>query len=239
MKEEEIKLAHACYCGEVSMVDRWVGRLLDRIKSIGLWENSVIVFTSDHGFYFGEHGYFGKTIQANEHCRQSPLYREITRVPLLIYVPGIKPRKVESIVSSADIMPTLLELAEVEIPQTVQGKSLVSLLEEGKDAFRDFVVTSPPLYNRGEPSKIVDDWVRTVEEPHFSTITTSKWTFLYSTESSPAQLYDIENDPKESHNVIDKNWQVAEDLHQKFIRFLVELGTDDYRLGPRRQLISL
>ena len=236
LKEEDIKIAHACYCGEITMVDRWVGRLLDRVKSIGLWENTVIVFTSDHGFYFGEHNFFGKLRQQNNQAYQSPLYQEITRVPLLIYVPGIKPKKVKAMVSLVDIMPTLLELAEVKTPETVQGKSLVSLLEEEKDTFRDFVVSSPPLYNAGESSKIVDDWTRTVKKPHFSTIATPKWTFLYSTENSPAQLYDIENDPKESQNVLDKNWQVAKDLHQKFVRFLEGLGTDEHYLASRREL---
>lgn len=245
LKEEDIKVAHACYCGEITMVDRWVGRLLDRIKSIGLWENTAIVFTSDHGFYFGEHGYFGKTRETTgatlreSRSYQSPLYREITRVPLLIYVPGIKPRKVKAMVSSVDIMPTLLELAEVEIPETVQAKSLGSLIRGEKDTFRDFVISSLPLYNPGETTKIVDNWLRSVEEPHFSTVTTPKWTFLYSTENSPAQLYNIENDPKESQNVIGKNWQVAQALHREFVTVLEKVGTDEDHLAPRRRLINL
>lgn len=239
LKKEDITVAHACYCGEITMVDRWIGRLLDRVKSMGLWENTTIVFTSDHGFYFGEHGYFGKTRHTNQRSYQSPLYQEITRIPLLIYVPGVNPRKVEAMVSLVDIMPTILELAKLEIPETVQGKSLVSLLRGEKDTFRDFVITSPPLYNPGEPTKIVDDWLRTVEEPHYSTITTPKWTFLYSTENSPAELYDIENDPTESQNVIDKNWQVAEKLHQKFVRFLEKVGTDEHHLTSRRRLTKM
>jgi len=236
VKEEDIEIAHACYCGEITMVDRWVGRLLDRVKSIGLWENTAIVFTSDHGFYFGEHGYFGKLIQESGRAYQSPLYQEVTRVPLLIYVPGIKPRKVKVLVSLVDIMPTILELTGAKIPESVQGKSLVPLLREERDNFRDFVVTSPPLYNPGEQSKIVDDWLRTVEEPHFSTVTTPKWTFLYSTENSPGQLYDIGNDPKESQNVIGKNWQVAKNLHEKFVRLLEKVGTDEHYLALRRRL---
>jgi len=236
LKEEDVKVAHACYCGEISMVDRWVGQLLDKVKSMNLWENTAIVFTSDHGFYFGEHGYFGKSRNKGLHWLQSPLYQEITRVPLLIYVPGIKPRRIKALVSSIDIMPTILELAEVEIPDTVQGKSLLPLLKGERDIFRDFVITSPPLYNPGEPSKIVDDWLRMVDEPHFSTITTPKWTFLYSTKAYPAQLYNIEDDPKESQNIIDKNWHIAKDLHQKFVEFLEKVGTDERHLAPRRRL---
>ena len=244
LKEEDIKLAHACYCGAVTMVDRWVGRLLDRVKSMGLWDDTAIIFTSDHGFYFGEHGFFGKTIQTGAYqpgpsrAYQSPLYQEITRVPLLIHLPGMKGRRTKALVSSVDIMPTLLELAGVEIPESVEGKSFLPLLREEKDTFRDFVLTSPPLYNPGDSSRVVDDFLRTVEEPHFSTVTTPKWTFLYSTENSPAQLYDIENDPKESENVIAKNRQVAQDLHQKFLNLLEKVGTSERHLASRRRLES-
>ncbi len=236
LKEEDVKLAHACYCGEITMVDHWVGRLLNRVKSMGLWENTAIVFTSDHGYYFGEHGFFGKGRAKGRYWFQSPLYREITQVPLLIYVPGIKSRRVKALVSSVDIMPTLLELAGVKVPEVVQGKSLVPLLKGEENTFRDFTVTSSPLYNPGEPSKIVDDFLRVVKKPHFSTITTPKWTFLYSTESFPAQLYDLKNDPQESKNIIDKNWEVAKDLHQKFVDFLEGLGTSEHHLGSRRHL---
>ena len=239
LKEEDIKIAHACYCGEITMVDHWIGKLLDKVKSIGLWKNTAIVFTSDHGFYFGEHGYFGKTRHDGLRSHQSPLYQEITRVPLLIYVPGIKPRKVKAMVSSVDIMPTLLELTRVEIPKAVQGKSLVPLLRGEKDTFRDFVVTSLPLYKADGPTKIVDDLLRTVADPHLSTITTPKWSLLYATEAYAAQLYNIKDDPKESQNVIDGNRAVAQDLHQKFVELLEDVGTDEIGLAPRRRLRKL
>ena len=236
LKEEDIKIAHACYCGEITMVDRWVGRLLDRLKSLGMWEKTIIVFTSDHGYYFGEHGFFGKSRHTDRGMWASPFYQEITRVPLLIYIPGMKPRKVGAMVSLVDIMPTLLKLAEIEAPEVVHGKSLVPLIRGERDNIREFVVTSSFPWNPGEDSRIVDNWIRLVHEPHFSTVTTPKWTFLYSTGNTQAQLYDVENDPKELHSVIKENWQVAKDLHKEFVRFLEEAGTDELHLGPRRRL---
>ncbi|MDQ3670162.1 MAG: sulfatase, partial [Actinomycetota bacterium] len=59
LTEEDIQTAHATYCGEVTMVDRWIGRLLEKLDVLGLTDNTVVLFTSDHGFFFGEHGYFG------------------------------------------------------------------------------------------------------------------------------------------------------------------------------------
>src|SRR5215211_5053611 len=60
LSEDDVDLGHATYCGEVTMVDFWIGRLLAKLDVLGLRENTLVFFTSDHGFYFGEHGYFGK-----------------------------------------------------------------------------------------------------------------------------------------------------------------------------------
>ena len=60
MSEDDLELCHDMYCGEVTMVDRWIGILLDKIRKLGIWEDTAIIFTSDHGFCFGEHGLLGK-----------------------------------------------------------------------------------------------------------------------------------------------------------------------------------
>lgn len=254
LEEEDIKVAHACYCGEISMMDSWVGRLLDRIESLGILDNTVILFTSDHGFYFGEHGYFGKCkakgkISSNFYATgresgesswyRSPLYREITRIPLLIYIPGISPRRIKAAVSSVDIMPTLLELAKVEIPETVQGQSLVALIRGTKRNLHDFVVTSQALYSPGEKTRMVDDLERMIKEGHASTITWEKWTFVYTMEGERAELYNMESDPSQSQNVIYDNWQVAKEMHHEFVNFLEKTGTDESKIAPRRTLSKL
>ena len=238
LAEEDVKIAHACYCGEISMVDHWVGHLLNKVKSLGRWDDTVILFTSDHGFYFGEHGYLGKTKEndARTFWARSPLYQEITRVPLLVYIPGVEPRETEAMVSLSDLMPTILELAQVESPKTVQAQSFVPVLKGEKDSFRDFVVTSVPLYNPGEVTKIVDDWERKIEEFQPSTITTQKWTLLYAAENCLTELYDILRDPNQSQNVLSENWEIAKDLHQKFIAFLEQVGTSEHNLVHRRRL---
>ena len=133
-------------------------------------------------------------------------------------------------------MPALLELAGIEIPKGVQGSSFVSILKEKKSTFRDFAVTSWPLYNPGERTRAVDDWLRVVKEPQPSTITTKKWTLLYSLEEHPVELYDMEWDPNQSQNVINKNWEVAKDLHRRFVGLLENTGTDAHLLTPRKKL---
>ncbi len=262
MTEEDVKIAHACYCGEVSMVDHWVGRLLDKIESLGLLDDTMVVFTSDHGFYFGEHEYFGKGMQEGCPWQQtkhgvaeeffggegektwyswlrSPLYEEIIRVPLLISLPGRSPGRTRAMVSSVDLMPTILELAKVKIPSVAQGRSLVPLLHEKEDSVHDFVVSSWPLYNVGEQTRMVDDWVRKIKEPEPSTITAGDMALLYTMEGYPAELYDIKSDPRQSQNIINENWEIARELHQRFVKFLEIIGTAEYLIAPRRTLSKL
>ena len=139
-------------------------------------------------------------------------------------------------VSSVDIMPTILELAGVEIPGSVQGKSLVPLLKGKNEVLRESVVTSLPLYRPGEKTRIVDDWERKIKEPQPSTITTKEWTLLYSDASSPAELYNTKDDPTQSNNIIFENWEIAKDLHHRFVSLLDQLGTDESNLSCRRHL---
>ncbi len=241
LKKEEVEIAHACYCGEVTMVDRWIGRLLNRVESMGLLNNTIIVFTSDHGFYFGEHGYLGKLIRdENEDWCYSPLYQEITRIPLLVYVPELKTRQTDAFVQPPDLMPTLLDLVEVESPQELQGRSFSSVLKGEKETFRDLAVTSLSLLcSPGEKTRAVHGLERRVKEPLPSTITTQEWTLLYSIENHPAELYNIRRDPSQSQNVLNENFGMAQDLHRRFIEFLKKIDTKQRYLGARREIKKL
>lgn len=237
---QDVEVAHACFCGEVTMVDRWVGRLIERLESLNLMDKTAIVFVADHGFYFGEHGQFGKAVRKEVEGAgmfvRSPLYDEVARVPLLIYVPGVKPRRSEALVNQPDLMPTVLELAGVEIPDVVQGKSLASLLKGKNKQGREFVVITWPLYNPGDITRAVDAFERRVAEPLPSTITDGKWTLIYAMEGERVELYNVETDPQQKRNVFRNNRKIAKELHRKFVTMLEELGTEERLLTPRRKL---
>jgi len=81
LTEEELKHCRALYAGEVTLVDRWVGYLLERVESLGLMDNTAIFFTTDHGFYLGEHGYIGKSLITPEYQQAIPLYPEVSASP--------------------------------------------------------------------------------------------------------------------------------------------------------------
>lgn len=260
LSEADVEKAQAHYCGEITMVDNWVGRLVERIETLGLLNETAIIFTSDHGHYFGEHGQFGKARSRSESgfeaaqssfkrslvtglatvdftWYRSPLYDEVTRIPLLIYVPQVEATRLSGLTTSPDLMPTVLELAGADIPEAVQAKSLVSWLRGNPQEVRNAVVTSWPLYDRGDRIRVVDDYVRGVAEPLPSTITDGEWTLIYAREGEPVELYHTRSDPEQKRNVFADRHEIAQDLHREFVALLERIGVAERLLGPRRQLI--
>ena len=253
LDEEDMRLARACYAGEITMVDRWTGRLIERLESLRLLDRTVIIFTTDHGFYLGEHnGLFGKLVadeaawggridgkhdatKRNQWLR-SPLYEEIVHVPLMIYVPGREPRRISGLTSAIDMMPTILQLAGVEPPETVEGRGIVSAWEDAAWQGRDFVVSSLPLYNPGEITHVVDAYERDIVEYQPATITTDTWSLLYSAEEEPAELYDLTVDPQQQRNCIENNREVAVRLHRDYVSLLKEANISEGYLSPRSKL---
>ncbi len=123
--DEELRLARQGYYGQISEVDAQVGRILDALDELGLREETIVVFTSDHGEWLGEHLRYGKGYPAHDQC---------SRVPLLFRWPGALTagRTVHSLVEAVDVLPTLLELIGVQAPPHLQGASLAAHLR-GED----------------------------------------------------------------------------------------------------------
>ena len=125
--EEKVKKAHATYCGEVTMVDTWFGYFMRRVENLSLMEKTAIIVTSDHGYYFGEHGgLFGKMVFARDKetgmpktgiWSHSPFYEEVTAIPCLIYIPGVPASTYGGLTSAVDFMPTVLDILGLEIPK--------------------------------------------------------------------------------------------------------------------------
>ena len=99
------------YMRVVASVDRNVGRVIDYLRKHDLLDNTLIVYTSDQGFYMGEHGWFDKRF----------MYEESFRTPLLMYLPGGKHGDVKEMVQNIDYAPTFLELAGVPVPKDNPG----------------------------------------------------------------------------------------------------------------------
>ncbi len=249
--EEKLRKAHAAYCGEISMVDAWIGNLLRQVEYMGLMENTAIIFTTDHGFYFGEHGIFGKMVFAPDpkeaagptkygrspgSWARSPLYEENVAIPLTIYVPGMKPGAYHGLTSAVDLMPTVLDLFEQSIPSRVEGRSLLAAVKNPALPGRDFVVSSCPFINAGDTDQLVDHLLRKCVTPSMATITTERWSLLHDCEPGGSELYDLSADANQEKNVIGKNMDVARELHQLELKFMRETNVPKRLLEPRLDL---
>jgi len=252
--KRDLEIGKATYMGEITMVDRWFGLLIDRLKSLGLYNDTAILFVSDHGFYFGEFGIFGKrrfrwpdnsipVMEAMARFKQGaisywcPSHNELTHVPLFIKIPGCAHQRIAGLVSIPDIMPTMLELAEIEPPDRVQAKSLLPLVRGEVDQLHDIVVTSQSLIDtEGNTTRVVDDNEHQVMEVSPSTIRDGEWDFLYSLQGERIELYDAIRDPEHRYNLADENRDVCEMMLAKFVVWMDEMDTPEEYAAPRRKL---
>ena len=239
--EEKLKKAHATYCGEITMVDTWFGYFIKRVENMGLLKNTAIIYTSDHGFYFGEHGgLFGKMIFGKDKgigvWSHSPLYEELTAIPLFIYVPNISPAAYSGLTSAVDLMPTVMDIMGQEIPSRVEGSSLLPMVEDQASAGREYVVSSRPFVNAGHIVRSVDDCERMVEKDSAATVTTDECTLIFNTTPGLSELYDLKSDPKQQKNLIAKNPNKARELHQLLLKYMRETNLAPHLQEPRLEL---
>jgi len=176
MTEEQEKKAIAAYYATVSFMDAQVGRVLQALREEGLEENTIVVFTSDHGFHLGEHGFWMKF----------GMREESVRVPLIIKAPGKEPAVSHSFAELLDLYPTLAELAGLKYSKHLQGKSLAPVLDDPAHAVRDAAFS---MHKRqGNYSYL---------------LRTDNWAYIQYDEdgASGAELYDMRNDPKQFNNL--------------------------------------
>ena len=129
-RAQEIKEA---YYATISFVDAQVGRILDQLEAYGLDKNTVVVFTSDHGYHMGEHG----------HWQKQTLFENATRIPLIISAPNLENKGVTSMspVELIDLYPTLMDLTNIHTPRHVVGKSLQPLMKNVNASVRGSALT--------------------------------------------------------------------------------------------------
>jgi arylsulfatase A-like enzyme len=196
------------YLGCVKAVDDGVGRLLKYLDDEGLAENTIVVYSSDQGFYLGEHGWFDKRW----------IFEESLRSPLLVRWPGVtKPGSSTSrLVSNIDFAETFLEAAGLPIPADMQGRSLVPLLkgQEPADWRKSFYYE---YYEYPQPHHV---------RPHYGVVTDRyKLVHFYGSDVDVWELFDLKTDPREMRNAIDDpaNAKVVSDLKEEVARLRAEL----------------
>ena len=170
------------YLGSIAAVDEGVGKVLDYLEESGLAENTIIIYTSDQGFYLGEHGWFDKRF----------IYDESFKTPLLVKWPGvIESESVNNqMVQNLDFAQTLLEVAGVDAPDDMQGESLVPLFKGQTEGFRDAV-----YYHYYEYPAVH------MVKRHYGIVTEEYKLAHFYYDIDEWELYDRKNDIHEMNNV--------------------------------------
>jgi len=218
----ELRHCRALYAGEVTLVDTWVGRLFDTIERLGLYEDTAVLFLSDHGHYIGDHGRVGKSGTGPD--GPWPFYDELSHLVLMAWTPGMNGgQRIDTLVQPVDLMPTMMELAGLAVPDSVQGTSLVPLLKGGTIETRSVAVTSGAL--PGKPGRAV-----------CVAITDGEWTLQYRGPDFPAELHHVATDPAQQQDVYAANTDVAERLHQGYLDLLRSVGTEGGKIAAQAGL---
>jgi arylsulfatase A-like enzyme len=175
----------AKYYQQIFAIDVAVGMIREAVADSGSAGNTVIIYTSDNGFMCGSHGYGSKVIP----------YEESSRVPLIVYDPrhanSGKQLRSDALTGNVDFAPTILDLADVDVPTGLDGQSLVPLYDDPASAIHD----SLPLINVWGPKKV-----------HSLGVVTKDWKYIFWSYAEgdfqpTEELYDLENDPLELKNL--------------------------------------
>ena len=202
----------AYYCANVTMIDEKVGQIVESLERNGYLDNSVIIFTSDHGDCLSDHG----------HSQKWTMYDLITQIPLIVWSPGKFPagHVVDSLCQQMDLGPTILDLAGIETPKTMEAITMLPALEGKQWTGRDYVYA--------EQAK---DGILTHAD-FMTMVRNDKWKLVHFLDESFGQLFDLENDPREVNNLWDS------DTHQDAkLSMLAELR--EWRIRSQLQTADL
>jgi uncharacterized sulfatase len=171
----------ATYYGMISLMDKYIGTIMDKLDELGLADNTIVVFTTDHGHYFGQHGLVAK----------GPFhYEDGIKVPMLVRCPGRVPagRVSPSLQSLVDYAPTFLSFADIEIPHAMTGRDQSEVWVGGKATARDHIICE----FHHEPTTV-----------HMKTYVDERYKLTVYYNKEYGELYDLQEDPGEIRNLWD------------------------------------
>ena len=211
--EEQFRHAVAAELGMIELIDDAVGRILDELERHGLADDTLVIFTSDHGDMMGDHGII---------LKGSMHYSGCTRVPLVFAGPGLGPASTNSLASSVDLAPTILDCCGVEPYRGMQGASLLPVLDGSATKVRDSLLVEEDqpfdLYNTGHGIRMR------------SLITPDARLTLYEG-TAVAELYDLDADPLETRNLASDPSATA--LRSRMLEGMTRSLIDHDDHGPR------
>ena len=214
LTEEELRWSHAAYCGELTLVDKWIGFMLRKVQDLGLLDDTAIVFTSDHGFYLGEHGRIGKSGLRGDPW---PMYEQIIKEPLLVRLPdGPRGVRKDQLIQPVDLRPTVLELCGVDDDSPIHGKSYAPILAGQDVRLREIAISAGMVKDREKPGGVR---VTVTHE--------DGWSLIIGRSDHEPELYNLREDPQQQTNVYADNKTTALEMAAMFRAALCFLGAED------------
>ena len=209
------------YFASIAMVDREVGRILDEIDRLGRAEDTIVIFTSDHGDQLLEHGLNGKNV----------FFEDSVRVPLMIRYPGhLKPGTRTNLAELIDLVPSLLEWAGVPVPPRVQG---TNVMHEREAVFSENII--PEVITGGKqdfyftPGKGIKD----IRHPDAKMVRTARWKLNYYP-GHGGELYDLKDDPGEMTNLFKDaaRQPVVREMKERILEWMITADEND-QIAPK------
>jgi arylsulfatase A-like enzyme len=216
-RDEEIRRARAGYYGSINHIDHQIGRLLSELKKSKLDQNTLIIFTSDHGDMLGDHNLWRKTYA----------YEGSAHIPMIVRLPASMRESAADVVDQPvclqDIMPTILHAAGVDIPDTVDGASLLPLIRGESAPWREYV--------HGEHSTCYAE----IQEMQY--LTDGYWKYIWLPRVGSEQLFDLRRDPGECRD-LSAEGEYREELLKWRHRLIEVLAPRGLELTDGDQLVS-
>jgi arylsulfatase A-like enzyme len=248
LSADELKNIRSLYAGELTHTDKWLGRFLDKVRELGLMDDTMIILTTDHGHMFGEHGIMGKPWTD---LSDSNMYQELVHIPLMIYHPeqSAAGKRIDHLVQPVDFYATMLANAGVPIPDGTNGHSLLPMIRasDNGSALRE----TAPFARYGEAINITDGdwslflwpdgesndplyWYSTLP-PQFGAIQTTgaydgvagRYPVAVTRGQMPSALFNLKDDYAQANNVIDQHPDVAARLKGQLRGFLESVGAPE------------
>lgn len=189
--ENDMELLIDSYDAEIRYLDTQIGLLFDDLRNMDIFQNTLIIITSDHGEEFFEHGSFG---HANEHS-----YDELIRVPLIIYAPWIGENIIiNDPVELMSIAPTIIDALGLGEINEFMGKSLIPTIKEGKGGTEGIIIES-------SRNKIA--------------YRDSEWKFIFNKESQKGEIYNLKDDPNEQNNIAELEIEKVKEYKKKILSY--------------------
>ncbi len=201
------------YYANITFIDEMVGKIIQALKEKGIYENSIICFTSDHGDMMGDH----------HHWRKTYAYEGSANVPFIFkWQAGFKGKlkrgsKLENPTELRDFLPTFLDAANADIPEEMDGLSLFKLVENPDSEWRDFIdLEHATTYS---------------QDNYWAALTDGTWKYIWFLRTGEEQLFNLKSDPGEITNLSKKNKNELAKWHKHMVEHLSERGVEFVKDG--------